>query len=80
MTKDFTSATLANKENNSRLSIKSLAFCASPLISNEKIEPPPLGKYYLYNSCCLGSVETLGWDTLSTWVWLFKYSTTFKAL
>lgn len=46
MTRDFTSATLASRENSSRLSIKSFAFCASPLISNVKIDPPPFGKYF----------------------------------
>ena len=50
MTSDFTSATFANKENNSRLSMKSFAFLSSPLISNVKIDPPPFGKYFLYNS------------------------------
>ena len=75
---DLTSATFVNKENNSRLSIKILSFLCIPLMSN--VEPPPLEKYFLYNSCCLESVETLGWDTLSTRVWLFKYSTTFSVL
>ena len=28
--------------------MKSLAVCASPLISNVKIDPPPFGKYFLY--------------------------------
>ena len=48
ITSDFTSATFANKENSSRLSIKSFAFCASPRISKVKIEPPPFGKYFFF--------------------------------
>ena len=79
MTKDFTSATFASSENNSKWSIKSFAFCASPLISNVKIDPPPLGKYFLYNSCCSGSSDTDGWFTFSTAGWFFRYSTTFNA-
>ena len=42
---DLTSATLARSENNSRLSMNFCAWAAPPLISNVKIEPPPLGKY-----------------------------------
>ena len=79
ITRDFTSATFANKENNSRLSIKSFAFWASPLISNVKIEPPPFGKYFAYSSFCVASSDTDGWCTFSTCGWLFKYSTTFNA-
>ena len=29
-------------------------------ISNVKIDPPPFGKYFLYSSCCFGSVLTDG--------------------
>ena len=36
------------------------AFLSSPLISNVKMEPPPFGKYFLYNLCCSGSSETDG--------------------
>ena len=79
ITNDLTSATFANNENNWRLSIKSLAFLSSPFISNVKIDPPPLGKYFLYNSCCTGSSDTDGWCTASTCGWFFKYWTTFKA-
>jgi len=60
ITRDFTSATFASRENNSRLSMKSFAFFSSPLISNVKIEPPPFGKYFLYNACWLGSSDTDG--------------------
>jgi hypothetical protein len=45
ITKDFTSATLASKENISKRSINSVASLAPPLISKVKIEPPPFGKY-----------------------------------
>ena len=38
ITRDLTSATLASNENSSRLSMKSFAFCASPLISNVKMD------------------------------------------
>mgnify|MGYP006883372695 CR=1 FL=1 len=79
ITNDLTSATLASNENNSRLSMKSFAFWASPLISKVNIEPAPFGKYFLYNSCCLGSSVIDGWWTFSTCGWLFKYSTTFNA-
>ena len=79
ITRDLTSATFASKENSSRLSMKSFAFCASPLISKVKIEPPPFGKYFLYSFCCSGSVDTDGWWTFSTCGWLFKYWTTFSA-
>ena len=44
---DLTSATFARSENNSRLSMNFCASAAPPLISNVKIEPPPLGKYFL---------------------------------
>lgn len=47
ITSDLTSATFARSEKSSRLSINSFALSASPLISNVKIEPPPLGKYFL---------------------------------
>ena len=76
---DLTSATFARSENISRLSMNFLAVSASPLISNVKIEPPPLGKYFLYSLCCSGSVETEGWFTFSTSGWLFRYSTTLSA-
>jgi hypothetical protein len=56
----LTSATFARSENNSRLSINFCAVFASPLISNVNIEPPPLGKYSLYNLFCSGSVESDG--------------------
>ena len=79
ITRDFTSATLASRENSSRLSMKSFAFCASPLISKVKMEPPPFGKYFAYSACCSGSSDTDGWWTFSTCGWLFKYWTTFSA-
>ena len=47
ITSDLTSATFARSEKSSKLSIKSFAYCASPLISNVKIDPPPFGKYFL---------------------------------
>ena len=77
---DLTSATLARSENNSRLSMNSCASFAPPLISNVKIDPPPFGKYFLYNACCCGSLEMEGWFTFSTSGWLSKYFTTFNAV
>ena len=47
ITRDFTSATLASSENIFKPSIKRNASSLPPLISNVKIEPPPLGKYFL---------------------------------
>ena len=47
ITSDLTSATFARSEKSSRLSINYFALSASTLISNVKIEPPPLGKYFL---------------------------------
>ena len=44
---DLTSATFASSEKSSRLSMNFYASFAPPLISNVKIEPPPLGKYFL---------------------------------
>ena len=42
ITKDFTSATFASSEKIARLSMNFCAVAASPLISNVKIDPPPL--------------------------------------
>ena len=47
ITSDLTSATFARSEKSSRLSINCFALSAYHLISNVKIEPPPLGKYFL---------------------------------
>jgi hypothetical protein len=47
ITSDLTSATFASSEKISRLSINFLASSAPPLISNVKIDAPPLGKYFL---------------------------------
>jgi len=60
ITSDLTSATFARSENSSRLSMKSLAVCASPLISNVKIDPPPFGKYFAYSAFWLSSSVTDG--------------------
>ena len=79
ITNDLASATFAKSEKISRLSMKSLVFFSSPLMSNVKIEPPPLGKYFLYNSFCFGSSVASGWLTFSTCGWFFKYSTTLAA-
>ena len=46
MTSDLTSATLASRENISRWSIKWCASVRPPWISNVKMEPAPLGKYF----------------------------------
>ena len=79
ITSDLTSATFASRENSSRLSMKSLAVCASPLISNVKIDPPPFGKYFAYSAFWLSSSVTDGWWTFSTCGWLFRYWTTLRA-
>ena len=76
ITKLLTSATLARRENISKLSINFHAASWPPLISNVKIEPPPLGKYFLYNSWS-GWSSSEGWLTFSTSGWFFKNSTTF---
>ena len=49
------------------------------MISNVNIEPPPLGKYFLYRACCALSLDTDGWCTLATFGLDSKYLTTFKA-
>ena len=59
ITSDFTSATFASREKMARLSINVWAVFASPLISKVKIEPPPLGRYFLYNAW-LGSLSRDG--------------------
>ena len=46
MTNDLTSATLASRENISRWSMKRCASVRLPWISNVKMEPAPLGKYF----------------------------------
>jgi len=47
ITRLFTSATLARRENISRLSMNFHAASFPPFISNVKMEAPPLGKYFL---------------------------------
>lgn len=47
ITSDLTSATFARSEKSSKLSIKSFAFCASPLISNVKIDPSTVREVFL---------------------------------
>ena len=46
MTRDFTSATLARRLKTLRWSMNFFAASAPPLISNVKMEMPPLGKYF----------------------------------
>ena len=75
ITRDFASATLASKENNWSLSIKSWASFAVPLISNVKIEPPSLGKYFWYKLWSKREVIE-GWLTFSTLSWFCKNSMT----
>ena len=48
ITRLLTSATLARSENIFKWSINFHAASCPPLISNVKIEPPPLGKYFWY--------------------------------
>ncbi len=45
MTRDFTSATLASSENNSRDSVNFCAFSCPPFTSKVKMEAAPFGKY-----------------------------------
>ena len=65
MTSDLTSATLAKRENISRLSMKRNASSRPPLISKVKMEPAPFGKYVSYSlwSGCPGNA---GWLTFFT--------------
>ena len=56
MTKDFTSATLAKSEKIFKLSMKVFAYFSPPTTSNVNMDPPPFGKYFLYNSCCFKSL------------------------
>ena len=76
ITKLFTSATFASKENISNASIHLWASFWPPLISKVKIEAPPLGKYVSYKAWS-GWSGREGWLTFSTWGWLAKYATTF---
>ena len=59
MTRDLTSATLASREKMRSRSMKALASAAPPMTSKEKMEPPPLGKYFLYRAW-LGLSDRLG--------------------
>ncbi len=45
ITRDFTSATFASRENSWRDSVNFLAYWASPLSSKVKMDPAPFGKY-----------------------------------
>ena len=54
------------------------AFCASPLISKVKMEPPPFGKYLRTVPAALDlRIQTD--DVLFTCGWLSRYFTTFSA-
>lgn len=48
--KEFTSATFASREKIFNPSMKRKASSLPHLISNVKIEPPPLGKYFSYSA------------------------------
>ena len=79
ITNDLTSATLARSEKIFKLSINFFVSSSVPLTLNVNIDPPPLGKYFLYNACWSLSLEIDGWFTFSTLGCFSKYLTTFKA-
>ena len=78
ITRLFTSATFARSEKIFRASINFQASSCPPFISNVKMLPPPLGKYFLYSSWS-GWLARAGWFTCATFGCLLRKSTTFRA-
>lgn len=56
----MTSATFASREKSSRLSMNFFASFSPPLMSNVKMDPAPLGKYFLYSAL-------VGWSPATRW-------------